>query len=128
MPARLGVDVAMARVVLRAVTAYRDLALVPQGLPVPEHVDELLAYAQNVVDNGGQFAPVSSPTGDHRTCGDLLPLVVAADVARVSVRTLRRRRDDGELTTLLVGGREYIEPAELLRWCGSRRKGRTCLT
>jgi excisionase family DNA binding protein len=97
-------------------TGYRK-ALVSTGRTVPQGVDDLLAAALRTVRSGQTLAP------DHRGHHDgrvYLTLPEAADLVRVSPRTLRRRIADGDLAVRRVGRRVLVERSDLLDFVEAR--------
>jgi excisionase family DNA binding protein len=99
-----------------ALTGYRR-ALVSTGRSVPPGVDDLLAAALRTVRSGQTLA--GGRRGRHD--GEVfLTMPEAADLLRVSPRTLRRRVAGGDLAVRRVGRRVLVERADLLDFVEAR--------
>jgi hypothetical protein len=124
---RLVTDPRLAAFVTIGLSSYRR-ALLEAGHGVPAGVDDLLDLTNRVVrrghfggrvDSSGQSVAGGGGAGDarlHEGVPYLLGTVDAADVAGVSVKTLRRRIDDGSVATVRLGRRVGITPEALWAW------------
>jgi excisionase family DNA binding protein len=114
--AALTLDPILAGHLAVALTGYRR-ALRSTGRTVPPGVDDLLAASLRVVKSGQRLAP--GHRGRHAG-GVFLTMAEAADLLRVSPRTLRRRIADGDLAVRRVGRRVLVERADLLNFVEAR--------
>lgn len=111
---RVVLDPDVAAHLVTALSGYRR-ALRSAGRPVPPSVEAIIDFEARVVRNGQSLgsgrAAGDTPTVDH---AGPLTLAEAAALVGTSVKTIRRRIDDGRLAARRVGGRVLVEPSALL--------------